>query len=242
MANIRNEEDLKAWLQGKPPEVWAALAARAALRVLPVVGNAGHYRGDHTRDIVLPVFRAVTVSWSAAKYPAHADELLDAHRDAGSIAGHARHSPADGRAAATVGGRAATAAAGFAALSAASDDDSAACEAVANAADADSAVWSAVSTDAARIEEGVTASLMICSPLWPDGQPDGLRSLWQDMKEMLLDAEQDWEVWTGWYDDRLAGSVRDEERELAYVRIENDLWEQDPATVNAEIVRRIEGE
>jgi hypothetical protein len=47
-------------------------------------------------------------------------------------------------------------------------------------------------------------------------------------------------VWTEWYDDRLAGHVRDEERELAYVRIEEALWNQGPATVNAEIKRRIE--
>jgi hypothetical protein len=47
-------------------------------------------------------------------------------------------------------------------------------------------------------------------------------------------------VWTIWYDDRLAGRVRDEGRELAYVRIEEGLWNQGPAKVNAEIKRRIE--
>jgi len=38
------------------------------------------------------------------------------------------------------------------------------------------------------------------------------------------------------------GNVKDEERELAYVRIEDDLWKQGPAIVNAEIKRRIEAD
>ena len=43
-----------------------------------------------------------------------------------------------------------------------------------------------------------------------------------------------------WYEDRLDGHVWDEERELAYVRVEEALWNQGPAVVNAEIERRIE--
>jgi 2,3-bisphosphoglycerate-independent phosphoglycerate mutase len=59
------------------------------------------------------------------------------------------------------------------------------------------------------------------------------------MKAMLHAAKQDWQVWTIWYDDRLEGRVRDKTRELAYVRIEEALWDQGPAVVNAEIERRI---
>jgi hypothetical protein len=60
------------------------------------------------------------------------------------------------------------------------------------------------------------------------------------MKAALLATNQDWQVWAIWYDDRLAGRVRDEARELAYVRIEEALWNQGPAIVNAEIKRLIE--
>jgi hypothetical protein len=53
--------------------------------------------------------------------------------------------------------------------------------------------------------------------------------------------KQDWQVWTIWYDDRLAGyPFREEERELAYVRIDEPLWAKGPAVVNAEIRKRIE--
>jgi hypothetical protein len=47
-------------------------------------------------------------------------------------------------------------------------------------------------------------------------------------------------VWTNWYEDRLDGRFREEERELGYVRIDEFLWGQNPAIVNAEIKRRFD--
>jgi hypothetical protein len=126
--------------------------------------------------------------------------------------------------------------AGFAAAAAATAARSAACVA------ADAAIWATVSTDATWVNEGAAASDIAGSPLWPQGQPKRIRSLWQEMKETLHAAKQDWQVWTIWYDDRLEGNVRDEEHELAYVRIEEALWEQGPAIVNAEIRKRIEAD
>ncbi|TPV97888.1 MAG: hypothetical protein USCAAHI_02689 [Beijerinckiaceae bacterium] len=100
------------------------------------------------------------------------------------------------------------------------------------------ALWRSVSMDATRVEEGVTASDIASSRLWPQGQPYQLRALWREMKATLVFAEQDWQVWTLWYDDRLDGHVWREDRELAYVRIEEALWHQGSALVNAEIKRR----
>ena len=60
------------------------------------------------------------------------------------------------------------------------------------------------------------------------------------MRAALQDLKQDWQVWTIWYDDRLNGYPRSDERELAYVRIGEDLWGQGSAVVNAEIRRRIQ--
>jgi hypothetical protein len=87
---------------------------------------------------------------------------------------------------------------------------------------------------------------MVGTQLWPEGppplrygQPERFQSLWQKMKELLLGVGQDWDVWTAWYEDRLKGHHRKEEHELAYVQIDNHLWNQGPAIVNAEIKRRI---
>jgi hypothetical protein len=112
-----------------------------------------------------------------------------------------------------------------------------------------SAFWSAVSADATSWEQDKTGADIAGLPLWSDGQPDQLESLWQDLRETLLGLKQEWllliqqnwKVWTSWYEDRLKGRVREEEHELVYVRIGDDLWNQGPAIVNAEIKRQMEG-
>jgi hypothetical protein len=108
---------------------------------------------------------------------------------------------------------------------------------VTSAADA---FWSAVSDDATRWEEGVAASGIAGSPLWPNDQPVKLRSMWQEVKAALHAEKQDWQLWTSWFDDRFEGRAREEERELAYVRIEEALWDQGAAIVNAEIKRLVD--
>jgi hypothetical protein len=100
------------------------------------------------------------------------------------------------------------------------------------------ALWSAFSADATSVEKSETASSIGGQPLWPQDQP--FQDLWRRLKRALLAIGEDWQVWTEWYDDRLEGLVRSDEHELVYVRIANDLWDQGPAVVNAEIRRRTE--
>jgi hypothetical protein len=90
------------------------------------------------------------------------------------------------------------------------------------------------------VEEGHKPSIIAGGPLWLQLQPDRIGALWQQLRRDLLDVEQDWQVWTTWYDDRLRGRPIHRERELVYVQIEQTLWDQGPAIVNAEIRRRIE--
>jgi hypothetical protein len=254
LVEIKDSEELKAWLRGKPREVAVALAARAALRVLPIV-QMDKYEG-YARNLVLPVFRATAVSWATAKYLENDSEIARARAEAAG---------APYSAYAILAGSSA-----FAALAAADvgadavADAATAAEAAVRAASAGDAsatdiaiFWSAVSDDARRVEEGVAASDIAGSPLWQrqrfhyqfgsqtvvellKEQPDQLQSLWLELKAALVAANDHWDVWTDWFDDRLAGRVRDEERELAYVSIEEALWAEGPAIVNAEIKRRIE--
>ncbi len=192
---------------------------------------------------MLPVFRATAVAWVTARYPGQQMQLVWANAAGAAVVASAAHPAATfavtaATSAATAAASATPDAAVVAAHTAvAADEDVHA--AAGHAAFAATKLWSAVSTNATRAEKGV-ASVIAGSPLWPQSQPEQLRYLWQRMKAALLAANQEWHVWTIWYDDRLDGHVRDEERELAYVRIEEALWSQGPAIVNAEIKRRIE--
>ena len=237
-----------AWLKRQPRSLSVALAARVALRVLPVYGATD----VSVRDLVLPVFRAAAVSWAAAKYPAHKKELAACAAAADSAVSRLRlasgldapigtmhqhlAAPFWAIAASIAAAEATFTRAAFAARAAW------AAKAAADAADAADAFWTAVSIDATRLELGVTASDLAGSRLWPQsqGQPDRLRSLWHEMEATLNAAGQDWQVWTDWYRDRLEGRPNDENQELTYVQIDEALWKEGPAVVNAVIRTRIE--
>ncbi|MGA2491718.1 MAG: hypothetical protein ABSF67_02075 [Roseiarcus sp.] len=62
------------------------------------------------------------------------------------------------------------------------------------------------------------------------------------MKSALLATNQNWEVWTDWYEARLAGDAAhppNEALEVARATIPDEIWTQGPAAVNAEIKRLI---
>jgi len=70
MPDFKDREELEAWLEGRPKAVSVMIAARAALRVLPLQA-VGFRRGNRDAvagDVVLRVFRAVAEPWVAVKY------------------------------------------------------------------------------------------------------------------------------------------------------------------------------
>jgi len=254
MVDLDTREELAAWLRRQPRDVSLVLGVRWTLRALPMIAK---YQSDLLSELVLPSFRVVAVSWAAAKYPAYETrEAATAARAAGAraFAATARAARASDAILAADGADEAAIRVAFAfaarAFAGAAADDSegrafaAAAGARAFAAFANdtaaTAFWSAISSDATRCESGMPASEIAGMPLWPEDPPVALRSMWQDLKAKLHAEKQDWQVWTAWYDDRLEGRARDVDDELAFVRIEEAVWDQGAAIVNAEIKGKLE--
>ena len=220
MVEIRNKEEFERWLEGRNREEVTLLAARVALRVAPLLGRAEQGSGFRAR-ILLPNLRPLNLAlfstdeaggFSPASY-------IDAIIYTGITSAVAY---------------AAAAAATRAAVSAISSISAAVTAADAYADD----IWRSLSQDATVLAAGASADELRAAPLWRSGEPDWAREAWADLKSYLAQfPEEHWEVWTDWYEDRLAGRPINTalERDRIAIPSEEKLWEQGPAAVNARL-------
>lgn len=90
MAKITDEHALEAWLKEVPAEFACVLAARAALRVAPVLGQAlGEEEEERRHALIMPGFRAMAVANFAGAWPTRLAEVRADIRNAGREAGEA---------------------------------------------------------------------------------------------------------------------------------------------------------
>lgn len=83
MDSIRDSEALGVWLKSQPPEFASAMAARVALRVVPVLRQALGAAGEARRGaVVLPSLRALAVANFGGTWPGRAAEIRGAAREA----------------------------------------------------------------------------------------------------------------------------------------------------------------
>jgi hypothetical protein len=69
------------------------------------------------------------------------------------------------------------------------------------------------------------ADLPLGSAVAPDWARDALRD--------GLRADEDWDVWTSWYEERLRGGSRGEAREFVLASVPTNEWDKGPAAANA---------
>ena len=81
VAKIIDRASLTGWLRKKPEKIAVTIAARAAMRVAPLIGMVSRRPGDLTKA----AFRSTALALAAGKYPASAIELRAAEA-ANSIA------------------------------------------------------------------------------------------------------------------------------------------------------------
>ena len=252
MVDFTDRKAIERWLAGIEPAkrrsgVAVALAARAALRVAPLLSAELRSRRAWAAilaDFMLPSLRsAVSVNNAAARAIDAAARAIDATaaaRVATAAANAAVHAVT---ATAYVTAHAARDSffedmAGHAAAAVGAAFDATA----ATTTEADARAENAPAQDAVFVDSGSSGAELAELPLWPAGTPHWAAHHWESLKAALLDANEGWEVWTNWYDARLAGDAGhppNEALEIARATIPDEIWEQGPAVVNAEIKRLI---
>ncbi len=235
---FRDKEALEAWLKTQPREVSVIIAARAALRALPLAAtelpakDAGNFGG-----LMSAVFRATALARVAAKYPTRAIKRVaraasSAAHEAAAVADE--HDPGDGCTFFLTYSAALAADSVYyaAALPTAANDAAEAADAAAHAVVNADPLWAALSGDARFLDAGGAVVKLADRPLWPSGNPTDVVDLWDQLKAAMTTGE-DWEVWTRWYDERLVGAPsRGEAYEVPFANVPNEVWDEGPAAAN----------
>jgi TIR domain len=219
MPDLTSQEDVARWLAGKPRHVAVVFAARAALRAIPALASTfglhGRVVSKDQSATMLRVFRCAAAAWAVAAFPGSVAESAVAWASAAAgaheIGNFAIHSARYVVEAAARLGRKPF-----------------------------EEMLAAFATDAGILDEGSSpVTVALSSALWPN-VPDWAFDGWAELESSLLDANEDWEVWTDWYQARLKAGPADQVLEVARATIPNDVWKQGPKVVNAEIRRMFE--
>jgi hypothetical protein len=219
-----NIDAVEAWLRTKTHQHNVVIAARAALRVLPLVGMPREgVEFLFRKALFLPLCQAVTAPWFAAiggkrngefRYRVVPGALAADPISASTVMNIVE--AAVGTANAAVDGPI-TSTAHSCAYVASTDEVSAAAAAV----------------DAVAVKD-IGTKAVASLPLWRKDTPSRVTDMWPALKAHLHAASEGWEVWTEWYDARLRGDPVDVELETKRV-IEPKRWNDGSAAVNAEI-------
>jgi hypothetical protein len=243
---IKDQESLAVWLAGQNSEIAVAIAARPALRAVPLAADGLQKRGSRRSvaeftTLTLAIFRSTAMARVCAKYPSRANELRAAAALAARAAATATSAArASARAAASAAADAAACAAAAsdakAAAYAAADVASATAYAFANAAYVASAsaaatVWEEVHFDIATFRSLGKIELADW-PLWSTQPPTWADIAWSAL-QVTLPRDECWEVWITWYEDRLRGRSRGEDYEIVIANVPPELWRNSPAAANA---------
>jgi hypothetical protein len=202
IASIKDGNSLEAWLGTQPRQTAVTMAARGALRVVPLVGTASRELVKRQlSQLTEATFRATALARAVGKYPVLANELHAAANAAAFAAANPSRSPR------ALGAAWAVSAASFAADTAldaaghtgddvlgrrAAETNIRAARAAAALAD-DAAFWAEVRADAeASSRDGAAA--LADRPLWSLGTPDWAAGHWAKL-HAALPRGQNWEIW-----------------------------------------------
>ncbi len=241
MADIKNKQDLEKWLEGKPEQVARVIALRCALRVLPLNTMYKNLYDKEFANIVLLVFRCVSLTFSISLSPSNEKDsranIIDLvnyainYTKAYPIISAIPDIIKDPKNAIdifqlhSIGG-----ARGAAVLAACSTlvDYYPDGPAVLTVESADIAyeeyfrytfptidnqvvtIWSGVSADCTALDNSMSTVELAQSRIWLNQYSKWFSEANSELKTALLPLNQDWDVWTRWFDARINGVRADE--------------------------------
>lgn len=247
IVRFRSKNALRDWLSEKPRPWAQAIATRAALRVLPVIGwiiNSRSRGKKAPERLIIAIARANLVSTVTLLQRTH-DTIAAAaavYDDADNDATYA----------------AAVYAAAAAAIEMVPADASADAVAYADAAayayattgDDDDAIWRSVSHDATWLEVNndtpapERGALLLQQPLWQDGIPKLLRDSWSQFANSSVAVRHGFQPWIQWYEalTSLNGGqppqpVFSDALALRIAIQPNGWWDRPAKKINADIAR-----
>ena len=248
MVEIKDNKDLDRWLRGQPHKVAALIVTRTALRFVPALSTVSKEQAQDGHHLILKIFRLLAVSWvelwldKSIKNHTYNWKLLDEIEDISSSLGvksvidtsASKHEFFIQKSALDLS-----------ILSFRIQDDKnfefyldrfyRKFKEILEP----NYLLDGINLDTSLIERGEAVEKIARLPLWTTPIPAQIRSRWGNLSESLDSTGNGWDVWTGWYEDRLHGRPFDEALEEARVLIPDKIWEQGPEAVNTEIARLI---
>ena len=217
------EKEIEQRLQGVDHKLRAVVAARCALRVLPLlIHNNNNKRVNFSYWKKTERSKHLLAVWNALRYAVNADAAANA-----AFATNATNAAAD------------TAnAAAFAAFAA---DAAFAANAAARAAFdiQQTTITIAIELDLQRIQSPsqtkqiLSAQQFAALPLWSEDVPDDWQQLYQRFKQAVLDLNEGFEHWLVWYEDRVKGVPLDQDVEKKWFSIPEEVKKQGAKATNA---------
>lgn len=220
-------------MRRQPLEVARVISARAAMRVLPFMHEPAQYQPEDRPDRRLTLFRANAIAFShaALRSDKQITEAADAIRTLTQLDSQLYGST-------KVASRAIVAiSTGFPVDGGQRAENAA--KAITTSQFSNTGTVEAAAADAASLYAGLSAVKLVEKPLWPQGCSDSITQSWVSFRDDLLTENEHWEVWTIWYEARLAGAPYDPvlERQRVLYGFENDR--QPVAAANSALSRII---
>ncbi|MQQ07626.1 hypothetical protein GFB49_04085 [Epibacterium sp. SM1979] len=246
ISEIKDTSSLEAWLGGRFREYATVMAARSALRTLPLFWDWSlSERARKSGFMALPLLKCSFTAAVSSRYPkvsmkqigvdvseilnARAKGISSAAWDAGYAvdsavrlqAGHAANAAYD--AVTDV----------FVQKFFTGEPGSGFAEARSMA---DASIWGNVRSDCSDLKRGID---LLSSPLWRDENP--LADLWADLRPKILSAENwqpgDWRFWVEWYEQMLDPITNPPNWELLkqVALLEPEVWDAGPKDVSEAI-------